>query len=513
MGSHLLTQTSYRPLSCVWELTRACNMACRHCGSSAGSPRDNELDTKRCVSVVHELAALGNKLLSLSGGEPTLRQDWPVIAREAVGCGIAVNLVTNGQSEPERLAQLVRESRLANVGVSLDGLEATHDGIRRPGAFSRATRTIRVLAEAGIWVDVMHTVTRASLGELEPLSDLVQELGARALRVQLAKPMGNLLPGSELLLRPADLLTLLPALGRLSTTSGIEVRVGDSIGYYSPQEKWLRKRTSPDGMWTGCKAGTHAVGIQSDGGVKGCLSLQPRLGERDRFVEGNLRHEPLPSIWSREGAFAYNRNFELSSLRGACARCAHARLCRGGARCVAHAVCGDLSCDPMCYAAEASTRLGATAVLRPIMPVATLLAATAGACSSTTSSDYGVDLPPSYTGGYGGQDASAEASSGSGGTSYGGFGGYGGSSTDAASDAIDCSTVCCECDYGVVPPAELAACCSEQDGSAGDAQLPGDSAVDATTDAIDCSTVCCECDYGVIPPAECCPGPDSSTPD
>jgi radical SAM protein with 4Fe4S-binding SPASM domain len=484
MEAHVLEPVcAYRPLSCVWELTRACDMACRHCGSSAGSARDDELGTDRCLGVVHELAALGNKLLSLSGGEPTLRKDWPVIAREAVGCGIWVNMITNGQSEPERLARLARDAKLANLGVSVDGLEATHDSIRRPGAFSRATRTIRVLAEAGLWVDVMHTVTRASLPELEPLCDLAQQLGARAFRVQLAKPMGNLLPGSDLLLRPADLLTLLPALGRLATTSGIEVRVGDSVGYYSPQEKWLRKRSSPDGLWTGCKAGTHAVGIQSDGGVKGCLSLQPRHGEPDSFVEGNLKNESLQLIWTRDGAFSYNRAFELSNLRGACARCAHARMCRGGARCVAHAVHGDVSCDPMCYAAEASRSFGAAAMLRPMVPVAATLLFATSACGS---SDYGVEAPPMA--GAGG-DASIEANAG-GSPGLGGSGGWSADATpdvdpDASPDAPP------DADPDVSPDAPP--------------DVASDGTPDATIDGVDCSNVCCECDYGDIPPPECCP--------
>jgi radical SAM protein with 4Fe4S-binding SPASM domain len=409
---------------------------------------------------------LGNRVLSLSGGEPTLRADWHLIAREAVKCGIAVNLVTNGQGDPTRLAELAHQCGLANVGVSLDGLETTHDAIRRPGAFARATQMIRGLAESGIGVDVMHTVTRASLGELASLCNVAHRLGARALRVQLAKPMGKLHQRDPLLLRPADLLQLMPALGELAVHAAIEVRVGDSVGFYSPQEKWLRKRASPDGLWGGCRAGLFAAGIQSDGSVKGCLSLQPRFGEDDVFVEGNLREESLATIWHRRDAFAYNRAFDASSLSGSCGRCSHARMCRGGARCVAYAVGGDLSCDPMCYAAVATQTLGAKALLRPVVPIAsTLLMLTA----CTTQTDYGIEGPV----GAGGSPSDAAAD-----TSQAGSAGFDGGAdalglddsaaqaeTDSNADAIDCARVCCECDYGIIPPEVAEACCSRPDGS------------------------------------------------
>jgi radical SAM protein with 4Fe4S-binding SPASM domain len=67
------------------------------------------------------------------------------------------------------------------------------------------------------------------------------------------------------------------------------------------------------------------MGIEADGGVKGCLSLQAV-----ETTEGNLHNEPLADIWFREGAFAYNRDFSLSDLAGFCRSCRYATLCRGG---------------------------------------------------------------------------------------------------------------------------------------------------------------------------------------
>lgn len=428
----LIERCGYVPKTCVWEITRACNLRCQHCGNNAGCPRDDELTTEECLHVVDELAELGNELLTLSGGEPTLRHDWPAIARHAVARGIDVNLITNGQGNARALAKQAREVGLANVGVSLDGLRETHDRLRGEGTFDRACHMIRTLADEGLWVDVMFTANHWNVGEMADVHTLAGELGARGFRVQIGKPMGRQTDREDLTLTPAALLTLLPALGRLAAEKGPIVVIGDSVGYFSPAERKLRGERCAQGHWTGCYAGCQAIGIQSDGTVKGCLSLQPRAGEPDPFIEGSVRDAPLRDIWFRPGAFAYNREAGIDDLRGACATCSHGRICRGGAKCMAYAFTGSTAHDPMCYLA-ASHAAGASDQPSP----ACAAAAAAAILVSIGIAGCGGRVEPLGTGGAGGGSVTDAGS-------------------DADADAVDCTNVCCQCDYGVAPPPE---CC------------------------------------------------------
>ena len=465
----LIDQLGYVPRTCVWEITRACNLSCQHCGSSAGCARAGELSTEECLGVVRDLAALGTRLLTLSGGEPTLKRDWSLLARAAVQAGITVNMVTNGQGSPTELARESRAAGLANVAVSLDGLAATHDALRAPGSFARATRAIQQLASAGLWVDVMFTANRRNVGELPELHELARRLGARGLRVQLGKPMGRQAGRDDLTLSARHLLSLLPMLGRLAELGSPVVRIGDSVGFYSEAERALRGSACDQGYWTGCYAGCQAIGLQSDGSVKGCLSLQPRGNEPDPFIEGNVRSEPLRDIWHRPGAFAFNRSFDKAALRGSCARCSHAEMCRGGAKCVAYAYTGALGCDPMCYlqAAQADARSAA-----PIWPTSAAAATTAVLLALGLGAGCGGEVTVESGAGAGGTTATSTAHGGQAGTA-----GSGGVEQDAGPD---CSAVCCACDYGVPPPPDVfKACC--------------------------CQNVCCMCDYGALPPAGCCP--------
>jgi len=368
----------YRPHYCVWELTLACNLRCGHCGSRAGRRRDNELGTSECVDLVHQLADLECRLITLSGGEPTLRPDWPLIARAAVARGVVVNMVTNGTTMTERLADRMADVGLSNVGISLDGSPAVHESIRGPGTFRKLVRAVGLLRDAGVAYGLLTHLNRDTLAELEDIHRLAVDLGAFSWRVQLGKPMGNLADNRDLCIEPRDLLDALPRLARIKKSSPIRVDVGDSIGYYGPHERVLRQTDwgNMRPLWSGCQAGRRAIGIESDGAIKGCLSLQGGRDEesgRDVFFEDNIRRRSLREIWFDPQAFAFNRHQTVEDLTGFCRRCRHASLCRGGAKCVSSAYTGGVSEDPYCYwrvSRMASRRGRAVAAVRQHAAVA-----------------------------------------------------------------------------------------------------------------------------------------------
>ena len=65
-----------------------------------------------------------------------------------------------------------------------------------------------------------------------------------------------------------------------------------------------KRRAAPTGprVWKGCVAGLSGVGLTSDGGVLGCLSL---VTHGERFLEGNVRRRSLTEIWRDPDSFAY----------------------------------------------------------------------------------------------------------------------------------------------------------------------------------------------------------------
>jgi MoaA/NifB/PqqE/SkfB family radical SAM enzyme len=463
-------------------------------GRRTAAPR--ELDTAACLEVVGQLHDLGCELVTLSGGEPTLRDDWDLIARVTAARGIRVNLVTCGvYASPAAAGEIARRAAaagLCNVGVSLDGTQATHEAIRGRGTFTAVLASIDEFVRAGVQVSVMTTLSRHNVDDLDAIRRIAMVSGAASWRLQLAKPMGKLGHRDDWMIPPRRLLDVIPWLARMKRDGPIGIGVGDSLGYYGPHDEVLRGRgwRGRAECWQGCQAGMQAIGIEADGGVKGCLSLQPRDPGADPFREASLAEASLDEIWHRPGIFAYNRDFTLDQLRGFCRRCAHAALCRGGARCVSASVTGDVREDPYCYhrlatqgehgrglqrsAAAAATALvlglgglgalgcGDRSMPGPGQGADAAIARDARGPEDATTSDARADGPLLLDGG---RDASRPDLG----------------PVDAAKpDGINCGAVCCMCDYGVIPPDVWQTCCAP------------------------CENVCCTCDYGVAPPPQCC---------
>ena len=161
-----------------WAITSRCDLCCRHCYS--GAVRDRELGTARALDLADRLRAGGVRAVTLSGGEPTLRRDWPLVVERLARAGVVTRMISNGQSFRPETARGARDAGLQFVWFSLDGLEATHDDVRRsPGAFGRVMAAARAARDVGLPFGFMITVLRFNRRELHYMSRL-EEVRAAA---------------------------------------------------------------------------------------------------------------------------------------------------------------------------------------------------------------------------------------------------------------------------------------------------------------------------------------------
>ena len=113
---------------------KRCNLKCIHCYSSSNNLcAPDELTTEEAKTMIKDLAAFGAPVLLFSGGEPLMRPDLPELAQYAVDKGMRAVISTNGTLITEEKAGIFRRIGLSYVGVSLDGMEATHDRFRGAG--------------------------------------------------------------------------------------------------------------------------------------------------------------------------------------------------------------------------------------------------------------------------------------------------------------------------------------------------------------------------------------------
>lgn len=354
------------PRYAVWEITLACNLACVHCGSRAGRPRERELTTAEALGVVGQLAEAGVEEVTLIGGESYLRPDWDVILRALADRGIRTSLATGGRGLTRERARRAREAGVESVSVSIDGLEPAHDRLRGVRGSRRwATEALAILREEGIPTAANTQVNRENLADLEALAEDLIARGIAAWQVQITAALGRAADRPAMLLRPYDVLDLVPRLAALKlrcAKAGVELTPGNNVGYFGPHEAVLRRHYGRAVHWEGCGAARSAIGIESDGTLKGCPSLQT-----DAYAAGNLRETPLPVLWKSSAVFAAHR--DGPELWGACRECYYAETCRGGCAFTAHAILGRPGNQPYCYhRADELRRRGLREVLVPVAP-------------------------------------------------------------------------------------------------------------------------------------------------
>jgi radical SAM protein with 4Fe4S-binding SPASM domain len=345
------------PLIVGWELTLACNLCCKHCGSSAGLPRQDELSLEEALNICDQLPDLLVFEVDFTGGEPLVCSGWQQIAKRLGELKIRTKLITNGVLLNKRTIGELKDAGISRVGISIDGLQATHDAIRKcPGLFNHIIQQIEQLHHAGIPITAITTVNGLNISEMPSLLDLFQSLEIEFWQYQPIFPLGRARLCEEFALTESIYLQLGSFSKEFYSPDNKNkplLSPGDSFGYFSEMDQ----RQPP---WGGCSAGIMLCGITSNGLVKGCLSMP------DELAEGDLRHRDLWDIWFDPNGFGYNRNFSIDNLGSNCYGCDLAEKCRGGCSSMSYSCTGSMNNDPFCFYSIGKRIYGKG--LKPIVP-------------------------------------------------------------------------------------------------------------------------------------------------
>jgi radical SAM protein with 4Fe4S-binding SPASM domain len=339
----IMRDFSQAPFLVIWEVTRACDLACLHCRASAEPCRHPlELTTEEGFQLLDEIREFGDPLVVFTGGDPLKRTDLYDLLQYSVGLGLrttvtpsATPLLTAGAID--RFLQC----GVSRMAVSLDGPDAdAHDGFRRvAGSFDRTIFALEHARSIGLETQVNTTVTRLNRDALPRIADLVAVAGARLWSVFFLVATGRALRSDDL---DADAYEdVFRYLYDLSKTAPFDIKTTEAQHYrrYAAQR---RKREGGVARSTGAPAGIN------DG--KGFVFIS-HTGEilPSGFLPvsaGNVRDQGLGETYRTSPLFVALRNADR--LRGKCGVCEYRNLC-GGSRSRAYALTGDwLGEDPRC---------------------------------------------------------------------------------------------------------------------------------------------------------------------
>jgi len=183
-GGRLLSNVlGGRLFLCNWQVTLRCDFRCDTCLFWKEEHRaQDELTLEQFSLAAQKLKPLAPLAISVSGGEPLLRDDLPQIAR-ILSQDHFFSIITNGWYATKQKAQELYAAGLGDVHVSLDWASAArHDAQRgREGAFDRAVDALQIFRDARPdkrhRVHVLAILLEDNLDDLEKLVLLAEELG------------------------------------------------------------------------------------------------------------------------------------------------------------------------------------------------------------------------------------------------------------------------------------------------------------------------------------------------
>lgn len=350
----------------VWNVTRACNLKCRHCyANSGGNAADEELSTREALKFIDDLSEFRVPVILFSGGEPLIRDDFFELAEYAVSLGIRVTISTNGTLIDRSAAKKIKNLGVSYVGISIDGIGDNNDRFRGSnGAFKASLSGIRNCRRVGQKVGLRFTINRHNYGDLDDIFDLIEEEGIPRVCFYHLVYSGR---GSKMTeedishreTRAALELIISRTTDLYSKGKRVEVLTVDNhcdavyiylklLSENSSRSAEVYRLLERNG---GNRCGIAIAGVDWNGNV-----------HPDQFTLnhtfGNIRKTKFGDIWTdlSNPILAGLRHRQVL-LGGKCSACRWISLCNGNFRARAEAVYGDFWAeDPSCYLTDEEIR-------------------------------------------------------------------------------------------------------------------------------------------------------------
>ena len=155
-------------------LTRKCNLSCSHCIRSSTPFFTEMIDTQLALDILEQLHVIRREAtLMISGGEPTLHPNFKQIVRAGLERFDRVVVNSNGLRLNPLLETCMHPA--AEIQISVDGDEITHDRIRGNGTFEKTISNINKLSDAGIFVTIATTINNSNCNSIKNLDQVLAD--------------------------------------------------------------------------------------------------------------------------------------------------------------------------------------------------------------------------------------------------------------------------------------------------------------------------------------------------
>lgn len=382
---------NHAPFIAIWEVTQACDLACKHCRAEARPQRhSNELTTSEGFELIRQIRKFGKPLFVITGGDPLYRPDVYDLVKYADELGLRVALTPAGT--PKLNADAINRlsvNGLSRLAVSLDGSSRqVHDEFRGvDGSFDWTVRAIRHARGIDLPVQVNTSIGKHNVLDVTRMAGLMEELDICLWSVFFIVPTGR--AGRRGIISAPEHEEVFNQLYELSKKMPFDIKTtaGQHYRRVVLQRRMEEKQAGGEsngvemetGGWAADMSGKMGVSAVSNGTTvpefltekgtaqKDASSMIGRaakgVNDGNGFVfishtgevfpsgflplsAGNVRQTPLKELYRDSPLFRACRSYEL--LQGKCGYCDFRDVC-GGSRSRSFGVTGNLfASEPYC---------------------------------------------------------------------------------------------------------------------------------------------------------------------
>ncbi len=349
---------SKSPFIVIWEITQACDLACRHCRAEAINYRNpQELNTQQGLKLIEEVNSMGTPIMVLTGGDPIKREDIFDLIQHGMELGMRMATIPAAtKSLNFDLVKRLKESGLAQMALSLDGPNATiHDSFRGvPGSFDLPLKGAEYAHSVDLPLQINTVFSDYNFENFYDIAKLVRDLDVVFWEVFFLVPIGR---GKVLKQMTAlQYEKMFEKLYGFSKEVDFIVKITEAPHYrrYVISQEMNKNNSDVElpGRLTrdfgpgnsigrspkGVNAGNGFVFISHTGEIypSGFLPVST----------GNVRSDSLAEVYREHPLFHLLRNPD--KLLGKCGICKYRNVC-GGSRSRAYAMTGNvMASEPYC---------------------------------------------------------------------------------------------------------------------------------------------------------------------
>ena len=336
-------------LQLQFHITGRCNLRCKHCYRAEGDVEP--LSFQDVVRVIEQFKELQESYrlqhhtirkghINITGGEPFFREDIRAILLylgENADC-FTYGVLSNGSFLTDEVVELLKQTHVSFVQLSIDGDRAMHDSLRAPGDYDRVMQTAERLERQGIRTYISFTANQENYRYLPIVARECRKRRITKLWSDRLVPIGN---GQELQTLAITDRELPQYIRCLKQAQGNRLT---NLLYPKTQvtsNRALQFQGTRGSIYS-CSAGNTLITVDEFGNIMPCRRMP--------ILCGNVFRTTLKEVYYHHDIF---RNLRRNTIPKECANCAHAYLCIGGAKCQSYACFGSFQhADPACPLAE-----------------------------------------------------------------------------------------------------------------------------------------------------------------